>query len=62
MNQLLEVHILNVGFGDTILVKLPNGRFILVDCHRYSFLQRYLFSKKIEIEEFELVVATWFTK
>jgi competence protein ComEC len=58
MNQLLEVHILNVGFGDTILVKLPNGRFILVDCHRYSLLQRYLASKNIEIEEFELVVAT----
>ncbi|MBC8234626.1 MBL fold metallo-hydrolase [bacterium] len=58
MNQLLEVHILDVGFGDTILVKLPNGRFILVDCHRYALLQQYLANKNIEIEEFELVVAT----
>ncbi len=58
MKRLLEVHILNVGFGDTILTKLPNERFILVDCKRYSLLERYIAEKKLEISEFELVVAT----
>jgi beta-lactamase superfamily II metal-dependent hydrolase len=29
----LEVHLFACGHGDTILVRLPDGRWVLIDCH-----------------------------
>jgi len=33
----LEIHVMNVGQGDTILIKLPNGAFWLIDAFSWNY-------------------------
>lgn len=52
----LELHVLSVGFGDCIVVRLPNGRAMLIDCRDAEAALSCLSS--LQVSELEIVAAT----
>ncbi|MDQ6985365.1 MAG: MBL fold metallo-hydrolase [Candidatus Dojkabacteria bacterium] len=57
-NDLLEIYFLDVGQGDSILIKTPNGSFGLIDTGRESNILTALNEINLKIDKFEFVIIT----
>lgn len=58
-NQILTVHFIDVGQGDSILVQTPNGRTMLVDGGKKEAGEDVIaYLKSLQIDEINVIVAT----
>jgi len=55
----LEVHFINVGYGDSIFIKLPNSSTILVDSGEKKYSKKiYSYLKEINIDSIDTAIIT----
>lgn len=59
VNENLIVSIIDVGQGDSILIKTPKGKYVLIDSGSQNEKEKFFkFISRQNINSFEVVVAT----